>query len=115
MPVTKEYRAETMQTLNQVTEVTDRAMFGGVGLYSEGLFFALMDNDKLYFKVDDSNRPDYEAAGTEPFYPFGDESMVMQYYQVPENILDEPQLLRDWIGKSVAVARAKKTKGGKKK
>ncbi len=115
MPVTKEYRAETMQTLNQVTEVTDRAMFGGVGLYSEGLFFALMDNDKLYFKVDDSNRPDYEAAGTGPFYPFGEESMIMQYYEVPESVLDEPQILREWIDKAVAVARAKKQKGAKKK
>ena len=114
MPVTKEYRAETMATLNQVSEVTDRAMFGGVGLYSEGLFFALMDNDKLYFKVDDSNRPDYEATGMEPFYPFGDESMVMQYYQVPDSVIDDPQLLQGWIGKSVEVARAKKQKGKKK-
>jgi DNA transformation protein len=115
MPVTKDYRAETMQILNQVTEVTDRAMFGGVGLYCEGLFFALMDNDKLYFKVDDSNRHDYEAKGMGPFYPFGDESMVMQYYEVPEQVLDDPQILREWIGKSVAVARAKKQKGTKKK
>jgi DNA transformation protein len=115
MPVTKQYRAETMQLLNQVTDVTDRAMFGGVGLYSEGLFFALMDNDKLYFKVDDSNRPDYEALAMGPFYPFGDESMVMQYYEVPEEVLDEPQTLREWIGNSVAVARAKKQKNAKKK
>ena len=114
MPVTKEYRSETMQLLNQVTEVTDRAMFGGVGMYCEGLFFALMDNDKLYFKVDDTNRSDYEAAGSGPFYPFGDESMVMQYYQVPDEVLDDPQTLRDWISKSVKVARAKKSKGGKK-
>ena len=115
MPVTKEYRAETITLLNQVSEVTDRAMFGGVGLYCGGLFFALMDNDKLYFKVDDTNRGDFESAGMGPFYPFGDESMVMQYYQVPDAVLDDPQTLRDWISKSVEVARLKKQNKGKKK
>lgn len=67
-----------------------------------------MDNDKLYFKVDETNRADYESAGMGPFYPFGDESMVMQYYQVPDAVMDDPQMLREWIGKSVEVARAKK-------
>ncbi|CAN5773321.1 hypothetical protein BH23GEM3_BH23GEM3_03900 [soil metagenome] len=38
-----------------------------VGLYSDGLFFALPDDDALYFKVDDAICADYAAAGMGPF------------------------------------------------
>ncbi len=59
-------------------------MFGGTGRYLQGVFFALIASDMLYFKVDDSNRPDYEAAGMGPFKPFADRpAYTMQYYEVP--------------------------------
>jgi DNA transformation protein and related proteins len=108
MAVSKTYREETLALLGQVAPVTDRSMFGGVGIYSDGLFFALMDNDRLYFKVDDSNRGDYEAAGKGPFMPFGDESHVMQYYEVPADVMEDTNELSVWVDRSVAVARAKK-------
>jgi DNA transformation protein and related proteins len=73
MPVTPEYREFVLEQLGRVAPVTSRAMFGGVGVYSGGLFFALMAGDTLYLKVDDSNRADFEAAGTGPFRPFGDD------------------------------------------
>jgi DNA transformation protein len=83
-------------------------MFGGVGIYGSDLFFALMDDDLLYFKVDDSNRPDFEAAGMGPFRPGGEHGEVMQYYQVPEDVLEEVEALREWVAKALAVAgRAK--------
>ena len=46
-------------------------MFGGVGIYAKEAFFALVDDDVLYLKVDDSNRGDFEARGMSPFQPFG--------------------------------------------
>ncbi len=46
-----------------------RPMFGGVGIYSGERFFALIDDDRLYFKVDAENRPDFEAQGMGPFRP----------------------------------------------
>jgi DNA transformation protein len=67
-------------------------MFGGVGLYGKGVFFALIAKDTLYFKVDDSNRPDYEAKGIGPFKPFGERSYVMQYYEVPVDILEDKEV-----------------------
>ena len=61
---------------NFVTEQLDgcgpivtRRMFGGVGIYSGDVFFAIIDNDILYLKTDDSNRADFEAAGSGPFRP----------------------------------------------
>jgi DNA transformation protein and related proteins len=111
MPVSKEYRAYVTAKLNEVTPVTDRAMFGGIGLYSAGLFFALMDNDLLWLKVDDSNRADFEERGMGPFMPFGDASHVMGYYQLPPGVLEDSEELAVWVDKAVAVAeRKKKTK-----
>lgn len=82
-------------------------MFGGAGLYCDGLFFALVADDVLYFKVDDSNRADYEAAGMGPFKPFPDKQGVMQYYEVPIDVLENRQTLRDWAEKALDVARRK--------
>ena len=82
-------------------------MFGGVGIYAGELFFALIAEDTLYFKVDDSNRPDFEARGMGPFLPFGDERDKMQYYEVPADLLEEPEALRPWVEKSLVVAANK--------
>ena len=60
------------EQLARVRPVTSRKMFGGVGVYAEGAFFALLDNDTLFFKVDDTTRPAFEACGMKPFQPFGD-------------------------------------------
>ena len=85
-------------------------MFGGVGIYASERFFALLANDVLYFKVDDSNRADFEALGMGPFRPFGDERDRMQYYEVPADLLDDPDALRPWAEKSIAVAAKRKRK-----
>jgi len=80
-------------------------MFGGVGLYCGELFFALMDDDTLYFKVDDSSRPRFEARGMSPFRPSGEGGEVMQYYEVPADVLEDAEALAAWAAEAVAVAR----------
>ena len=110
MPVTAEYREYVLEQLRRVAPVTHRSMFGGVGIYSDGLFFALMDDDTLYLKVDDSNRGDFEAAGARPFSPFGDPSMVMRYCELPADLLEDPDALRPWVFKAIDVARAARRK-----
>ena len=105
MPVTPEYRDFALEQLGRVAPVTSRAMFGGVGIYSEGLFFALLDDDTAYLKVDDSNRGDFEAAGMGPFRPFGDEQ-AMGYYELPADLLEDADALRRWVSKALDVARA---------
>jgi DNA transformation protein len=118
MAVSPEYREFVLEQLGRVAPVTARSMFGGVGIYQNGLFFALMDDDSLYFKVDDTNRPDFEAVGSGPFNPGGDPSMVMQYYLVPEELVEDPDRLRPWMDAAVNVAlraRARKRPASKPK
>jgi DNA transformation protein len=90
-----------------VAHVRARSMFGGVGIYADQLFFALIDDDTLYFKVDDSNRPDFERLGMKPFQPYGEGGEIMQYYQVPTDLLEDLETLRPWAEKAIAVAARK--------
>lgn len=83
-------------------------MFGGVGFYADGLFFALADDDVLYFKVDESTKPYFEALGMPPFLPFGDPARPMRYYQVPAEVLEAPDELGLWVDRAVEVARSRK-------
>jgi DNA transformation protein len=109
MAVTQTFRTYVLDQLGQVTHnIRARNMFGGVGIYSGELFFALIDDDVVYFKVDDTNRPDYERLGLGPFQPFGEGGEVMQYYRVPEDVLEDVDALRPWASKAIDVARRKK-------
>ena len=110
MPVSAEFREFALEQMERVEPVTARAMFGGVGIYSGGLFFALIDDDTVYLKVDDTNRADFEAAGMGPFRPFGEDSPPMGYYELPAELLEEPDRLRPWMHKALEVARRKRRK-----
>lgn len=108
MAVSREYREYVLEQLGRVVPVTSRAMFGGVGIYSGGLFFALMDDDLLYLKTDDTNRADFERAGKGPFRPFGDDAKPMGYHELPGELLESPDELRPWVEKALAVARSRR-------
>lgn len=114
MPVSPAYREFVLEQLARVVPVTSRSMFGGVGIYSEGLFFAVMDDDLLYFKTDDTNRPDFERAGMPPFRPFGEDAAPMQYHELPGELLEDADALRPWVEKALDVARRKKAKSRRK-
>ena len=98
-----------------VPSLRARQMFGGVGLYSGEHFFGIVAFDRLWFKVDDSNRGDYQARGMEAFKPFADRPTAMSYFEVPADLLDDSEELRVWAMRSVAIARhAKKNSAPRK-
>jgi DNA transformation protein len=110
MAVSASFRAYLLEQLGQIRPVTTRPMFGGMTFFADGRAFALVAQDTLYFKVDDSNRPDFEAAGMGPFLPWGDPDKPMQYYELPEEVLEDPDLLAPWMAKAIAVAERAKAK-----
>ena len=83
-------------------------MFGGVGVYAAELFFALLDDDTLYFKVDDTTRPQFADRGMAPFRPYGEDGETMQYYEVPAEVLEDPEMLVTWVEAAIAAARRAK-------
>ena len=112
MAVSESYRDFVLEQLGRVTPVTAKSMFGGVGIYARGLFFALIADDQLYFKVDDSTRPDFERLGMEPFQPFEQESSL-GYYEVPADVLEDAGQLALWMRRAIDVAA--KAKAGRSK
>jgi DNA transformation protein len=119
MSVSEGFRAFVLEQLARTTPaLRARNMFGGVGLYSGDLFFALMDDDVLYFKVDDGNRERFEELGMGPFRPRGDGGEVMQYYEVPAQILEDAEVLAPWAEEAVEVARRARSRlrsGGRRR
>lgn len=116
MPVSPDFRRRVVERLAQFAPISDKSMFGGVGIYADGLFFAVIDDDRLYFKVDDANRPDFEAAGMKPFMPYGEDSgYQMGYFELPPSVLADDDALPAWMDKAIAVARRKKSRAGGRK
>jgi len=110
MAVSVSFRTYLLEQMGQIRPVTTRPMFGGLTFFAEGRAFALADDGVVYFKVDDGNRPDFEAAGMGPFLPFGDPAKPMQYYEVPADVLEDSEQLGAWMAKAIAVAARAKAK-----
>ena len=102
----KEYREYIMDSLHTFFgETTCRAMFGGHGLYKDGIIFAIIVDDVLYFKVDDTNRADFEARGCSPFtYEAKEKRVSMSYWQVPLEVIEDGTELIRWAKKAYAVS-----------
>jgi len=102
---------EPIRILGKVFPIETRAMFGGYGIYSEGVFFALNSSQGLlYFRAGERNRKDFEKAGSEPFMPYSrvksraGTRITMPYFEVPENVLAKPATLRKWAEKALEAA-----------
>jgi DNA transformation protein len=113
MAFTPEYRAYVEEHLSAAVPIQTRAMFGGFGIYSDGLFFALVDEDKLYLKVSELNQADFEARGMEPFVPWPG-AAPMGYWELPPGVLEDASELKVWVDKALAVAESKKKPAKKK-
>ncbi len=111
--VSDQYIEFVTSELEPVGTIVWKRMFGGVGLYLDGLFFAIIENDTLRFKVDGSNRTDYTLAGMEPFKPYKNKEHTMQFYEVPIEVLEEADRLAVWAKKAYAVAQRAKKKSKK--
>ena len=107
MPVGAAFLQYVLEQLERTGRVTSRRMFGGVGLYCDDLFFGIIDDDTLFFKVNDTTRPDYESRRMKPFRPFKDKPDVsLTYYTVPPDVLDDAEELVSWARRALAVAAA---------
>ena len=106
MSVSDNYRTYIVEQLAALPALSTRRMFGGIGIYSDAWFFALIDDDVLFFKVDDSNRDDYVSRGMKAFMPFPGQPSL-GYFQVPEDVIEEAEELTRWARRSVEVVQRK--------
>lgn len=96
------------EVLGGIDGIIARSMFGGYGIYRHGIFFALIADGVLYFKVDDTNQIDFEKLGSKPFVynSAKGKKMVMKYYELPEEIMENPEQIREWVEKSYQIAKS---------
>jgi DNA transformation protein len=113
MAVSDEFLEYIVDLLSCVGHVTAHRMFGGAGLYCEGVIFGVVADDTAYLKVDDSNRQDFVKAGSSPFDPYPEKARgtTYGYYEIPLDVLESPVELAQWAGRSLQIARTKKKKG----
>jgi len=104
LSVSDGFKSFVLDQLDGLGDVTPRSMFGGVGLYCGGLFFGILARDKLFLKVGEANRADYDAHGMKAFQPYPGRSGTMKYYEVPLEILESPIDLVAWARKAIVVA-----------
>jgi DNA transformation protein len=97
MPVTQAAIDRFIPKLAAIREITSKKMFGGLGIYAAGVFFAVLDDDRLYFKVDDGNRAFYDEHQTEEWIIQGESPQVMPYREVPASTLQNPDELASAI------------------
>ena len=100
MPITKqelEFVSYLTELLQCIGPSQAKRMFGGHGLFIEGLMFGLVSDGVLYLKANDQSRDQFTTQGLEPFtYYKQGKPFKLSYYQVPEEALDDPQIMEYW-------------------
>lgn len=104
MAVSSSYLAFVLEQLDGVRGLVTKRMFGGVGIYSSETFFAVIDNDTLFFKVDEALAARYEEAGMPPFAPIPGKPPMRTYYQVPPAVLEDAEEIVRWARDSIGAA-----------
>lgn len=100
-----EFLALVTEQLAGLGTITARRMFGGQGLYCDGLFIAIISGEKLYFKVDAQTQPEFEARGLPRLgYRARGKTVQLMYYEAPAEVFDEAQAMRDWSRLALAAA-----------
>ena len=105
MAVSESFLTFVLEQLAAMREVVTKRMFGGVGIYCGETFFAVIDNDTLFFKVDEALAVRYRDRRMPPFAPIPGQKPMMGYYQVPPDVLENADALAKWANDSIAAAR----------
>lgn len=115
MATSEAFQDQIRELMAPLGVVTIKRMFGGSGIYLDGLMFALSFGETLYLKVDGETRAAFEAAGSARFvYEARGKSQSIGYWSLPEEAQDDPEAASGWARLALdAALRSKKPKTGK--
>lgn len=86
------------EKLSEIAGITTKKMFGGHGVFHDGKMFGMVDSKgNCFFKVDETNKADYEQMGAI-------KHSRMPYYSIPQQLFDKQDDLIAWAKKSIAVS-----------
>ena len=108
MPVSreeKEFVSYVVELMQVIGPVIARGMFGGHGLFLNGLMFALIADSVLYLKVDQDSSKAFKSRGLEPFsYNKKGKEYRMSYYQAPEEVFEDQDEMTTWANRAYSAA-----------
>lgn len=90
--------------LHGIKDIRRRRMFGAFGLYCGEIFFAIVDEGRLYFKTDEGTSPRFKEHGMGPFTPAPGQ-VLRNYFEVPVDILEDDERLAEWARESIEVGK----------
>ena len=100
-----EFVVSLLELIEPIGPVSWRRMFGGYGLYMEGVMMALVADDELYLKTDAQSQAEFARVDSEPFgYEKNGKTLQMSYWKAPEVVFDEPEDMLHWVQLAVAAA-----------
>jgi DNA transformation protein len=99
------FKDQVLGRLATLGSLTCRALFGGYGLYWNGVIFAIVFRDRLYLKVDEQSKSDFVARGMDPFRP-NERQTLTSYYEVPPEVLADQEALLSWAGEAIRAGQA---------
>lgn len=110
-----------LEQMTGIPGIGKRAMFGGYGIYRDGLMFALIADEALYFKANDHLADDFTALGLPPFdFLSKGKTMTLKYYRAPESVFEDSGQMRHWAEKAYrcavrnAEAKARPARSGRR-
>jgi DNA transformation protein and related proteins len=97
-----DYVVEIMQSVGPVYA---KRMFGGHGIFLEGLMFGLIADQTLYLKVDKESEPEFTDLALEAFsFNKNGKEMKMSYFQAPEEALEDMEVMNLWANKAYSAS-----------
>lgn len=105
MPVSNDFIGYIIDQLSAWGQVTARRMFGGAGLFLDGRMFGLVADNVAYLKVDETNKDKFLAAGSSPLRPFPNKPTVLSYFEIPPDILENPEELIEWAEEALSIQK----------
>jgi DNA transformation protein len=114
VPLSSGFTDYVLELLAGFRGVQARRMFGGAGLFRDGVMFGVLINDVVYFRVDDALQADLKAQGSEPWvYTRAGEAREMGYWRMPETAADDPDEAVAIAHRSYAAAVKRKAAAAK--
>ena len=115
MPLSPGFSDYVVELLSGLGRVEARRMFGGAGLFRDGVMFGVLINDVVYLRVDEPLQADLKARGSEPWvYTRNGEAREMGYWRMPETAADDPDEAVEVARRSHAAAVKRKADGAAK-
>lgn len=116
MPRDQAYIAYLHELLDPLGKISTKIMFGGHGIYCDGVIMGLAIDQALYLKVDEQTKLLFSEAGCRPFvYETKTKRVSMSYWSVPDDAMESSEQMLPWAKLAYAAALRKETKAAKKK